>query len=320
MKEFQIGKNEADQRLDKYLKKLLPNAGSSFLYKMLRKKNIVWNGKKADGSEKVQTGDIIQIYFTDDTFEKFSGISQSGVAIASKNLVANVPADQLDIIFEDEDIVIINKPSGMLSQKASPEDVSANEYLISYLLHTGAVSESELNTFKPSICNRLDRNTSGLLIAGKSLKGLQQMSAMLKERTIKKYYRCIVSGNVTQPSHIQGYLKKDEKMNRVSIQSHAFEDAKYIETEYQPLQTDGVNTLLEVHLITGRSHQIRAHLASIGHPIIGDTKYGNRTVNDTWRKRSHIKSQLLHAYRMELPDGRIFTAPTGTEFDQILQK
>lgn len=319
MKEFQIGKNEADQRLDKYLKKLLPNAGTSFLYKMLRKKNIVWNGKKADGSEKIQMGDIIQIYFTDETFEKFSGIPQSGTAYATKNSAANVPPDKLNIIFEDEDIVIINKPSGMLSQKAVPEDISANEYLISYLLHTGAVSESELNTFKPSVCNRLDRNTSGLLIAGKSLKGLQQMSAMLKDRTIKKYYRCIVSGKVTQPAHIQGYLKKDERTNQVSIQKNASGDAKYIETEYQPLQSDGENTLLEVHLITGRSHQIRAHLASIGHPIIGDTKYGNRDINEKWRKRCHIKSQLLHAYRMELPDGRIFIAPTGAEFEQILQ-
>lgn len=320
MKEFQIGKNEADQRLDKYLKKLLPNAGSSFLYKMLRKKNIVWNGKKADGSEKIQTGDIVNIYFTDDTFEKFSGISNTGATNSSMNPVAHVPSDQLNIIFEDEDIVIINKPSGMLSQKASPEDISANEYLIAYLLHTGAVSETELNTFKPSICNRLDRNTSGLLIAGKSLKGLQQMSAMLRDRTIKKYYRCIVSGNVTQAAHIQGYLKKDEKTNKVSIQSHASGDAKYIETEYQPLQSDGENTLLEVHLITGRSHQIRAHLASIGHPIIGDTKYGNKALNEKWYKRCHIKSQLLHAYRMELPDGRAFIAPTETEFEQILQK
>lgn len=320
MKEFQIGKNEADQRLDKYLKKLLPNAGSSFLYKMLRKKNIVWNGKKADGSEKVQAGDIIHIYFTDETFDKFAGLSQTDQVSTAKNPYATIPADQLDIIFEDEDIVIINKPSGMLSQKATPEDISANEYLIAYLLHTGAVSESELKTFKPSICNRLDRNTSGLLIAGKSLKGLQQMSAMLKDRTIKKYYRCIVSGEVTQSAHIQGYLLKNEKTNKVSIKERASGDAKYIETEYQPLQSDGENTLLEVHLITGRSHQIRAHLASIGHPIIGDTKYGNSALNEKWRKKSHIKSQLLHAYRMELPDGRIFIAPTGKEFEQILQK
>lgn len=317
MREFEIGKNEADQRLDKYLKKLLPNAGSSFMYKMLRKKNILWNGKKAEGSEKIQMGDRVSIFFSDDTFAKFSGISQGQEVQESQNPYRNIPFDKLDIVYEDEDIVILNKPSGMLSQKASPEDVSANEYLISYLLHTGAVTEHEFHTFRPSVCNRLDRNTSGLLIAGKSLRGLQQMSSILKERTVRKYYRCVVSGAVTEPAYIRGYLKKDEKTNRVSIQKKEAADAKYIETEYRPLRSDGEKTLLEVHLITGRSHQIRAHLASIGHPIIGDTKYGKTSVNEKWRKCCGIKSQLLHAFRMELPDGRIFTAPVGSEFEDI---
>lgn len=319
MKEFQIGKNEAGQRLDKYLKKLLPHAGSSFLYKMLRKKNIVWNERKADGSEKISEGDTIQLYFSDETFAKFSGISMDSAAGREKSSYADIPYDRLDIVYEDADMLILNKPAGMLSQKAKPEDISANEYLISYLLHTNAVQEAELKTFKPSVCNRLDRNTSGLLLAGKSLKGLQELSAMLKERTVKKYYRCIVSGVLTESAHMQGYLHKDEKNNKVSVKKHGTTDDKYIETEYVPLRSDGKNTLLEVHLITGRSHQIRAHLASIGHPIIGDGKYGSPAVNEKWRKRCNIRRQLLHAYRMELPDGRIFLAPPEPEFDMVLK-
>lgn len=309
MKEFKIGKNEAGQRLDKYLKKLLPDAGTSFLYKMMRKKNIVWNGKKADGSEKLSEDDMINIYFSDETIKKFMGTANS---------YGKIPDCRLDIIYEDEDILLINKPSGMLSQKAKPEDVSANEYIIAYLLATGQLSEMELKTFKPAVANRLDRNTSGILIAGKSLHGLQEMSALLKDRTIKKYYRCIVSGCMMEPADLKGYLKKDETTNQATVVLKESADAKYIETAYRPIKWDTEKTLLEVHLITGRSHQIRAHLASIGHPIIGDHKYGNPSVNRKWENVCRIRSQLLHAYRLEFPDGREFTAPPGKEFDQVM--
>ena len=143
MKELTISKNEAGQRLDKYLHKRLPNAGSSFLHKMLRKKNIILNGKKADGSEKLVVADTVQIYFSDETYEKFAGTAEA------KNTI-DVPADALNIIYEDEDILLINKPAGMLSQKAKPEDISANEYLTAYLLASGQLKESELATFRPS--------------------------------------------------------------------------------------------------------------------------------------------------------------------------
>lgn len=323
MKEFTIGKNEAGQRLDKYLKKLLPKAGSSFLYKMLRKKNIVVNGKKADGSEKLSVGDVLNIYFSDETYAKFA----SNAAGVSRNedkaedcFCRSLPKDKLDIIYEDEDILLINKPAGMLSQKARPEDISANEYLISYLLHSGQLQESELATFRPSVCNRLDRNTSGILTAGKSLKGLQTLSAMLKDRTVKKYYRCVVKGTIREENEIKGWLMKDGRTNRVTILSKEGKDARYIETAYVPIRCEHDRTLLEVHLITGRSHQIRAHLASIGHPIIGDTKYGNREINEAYRKQFGIKSQMLHAYRMEFPDGSIYTAPLPKEFTRIFEQ
>lgn len=311
MKELTINKNEAGQRLDKYLHKRLPNAGSSFLHKMLRKKNIILNGKKAEGFEKLAIGDTVQIYFSDETYEKFAGAAEP------KNTL-EIPSDVLDIVYEDEDILLINKPAGMLSQKAKPEDISANEYLIAYLLDSGQLEEAELATFRPSVCNRLDRNTSGLLTAGKTMKGLQELSAMLKERTVQKYYRCLVSGVIEKESKINGWLYKNEASNQVQIAAHEKQGAKYIETAYKPLEVKGNVTLLEVHLITGRSHQIRAHLASIGHPVIGDRKYGNEKINAIYRRQYGIRNQLLHAYRMEFPDGRQFVAELPQEFGRVL--
>ncbi len=310
MRQLTIGENEAGQRLDKYLKKLLPKATGGFLYKMLRKKNIVWNGKRAEGSEKLNVGDTVRIYFSDETFEKLSEQKADGEGLPK------LP-DAFDVIYEDADIVLINKPSGMLSQKAKPQDISANEYLISYLLENGELTLSALGTFRPSVCNRLDRNTSGIIMAGKSLKGLQELSEMLRMRTIKKYYRCIVEGVIAERSRIRGFLLKDERTNRVRICDTKAKDAKYIETSYVPVQSDGQKTLLEVHLITGRSHQIRAHLASIGHPIIGDQKYGNPGTNERYRKQYNVRSQLLHAYRVEFPDGRTFLAPLPDEFERV---
>ena len=312
MKEYKIGKNEANQRFDKYLHKLLKEAGSGFLYKMLRKKNITLNGKKADGTEKLKEGDVVKLFLSDETFQKFSGET----ILATEFLIPEAKREfELSILYEDDDILIINKPKGMLSQKSSPSDFSANEYILDYLLRTNQVTAEELKTFRPSICNRLDRNTSGLLIAGKSLKGLQNMAEQLKSRSMKKYYRCIVKGTVTKPQKISGYLLKDEKTNQVTVLKENSDKAKYIETEYQPImQYQNKYTLLEVHLITGRSHQIRAHLASIGHPILGDGKYGNHALNQELAKRFSIKGQLLHAYRLEFPDGFIVTAPLPEEF------
>lgn len=314
MKEYIIGKNEANQRLDKYLHKLLKEATNGFLYKMLRKKNITLNGKKAEGTEKLKEGDLVKLFLSDETFLKFSG---TAVAEPELKQLLNGKENPLNVIYEDEDILIINKPQGMLSQKAKPSDISANEYILDYLLKSGAISEEELKTFRPSICNRLDRNTSGLLIAGKSLKGLQDMAEQLKDRRLKKYYRCIVKGTVAEKKKITGYLKKDEGSNQVQIYSKEVPDSRYIETEYTPVETFPDATLLEVHLITGRSHQIRAHLASIGHPVAGDEKYGDHNWNLTLKKKYGIRGQMLHAYRLEFPDGRKVTAPVPESFERL---
>ena len=313
MKEIVINENEAGQRLDKFLGKLLKEAPASFYYKMLRKKNIVLNGKKATGNEKLTAGDSIKLFLSDETFEKFAGKQQT------KDPVVSVPHISLEIVYENHDVLAINKPAGMLSQKAKKEDISANEYILQYLLESGTITRESLHTFKPSVCNRLDRNTSGILVAGKTLNGLQQMSKAFRERSMEKYYLAIVAGHISKPRRIEGYLKKDGQTNQVRIFSKPSKDAKPIITEYRPLKLLGQVTLLEVHLITGRSHQIRAHLASIGHPVIGDTKYGNPRLNREFLKNAGVTHQLLHAYRLFLADGTKIQADAPKEFERALE-
>ena len=215
----------------------------------------------------------------------------------------------------------------MLSQKAEAKDISLVEHLISYLLESGQLTRENLKSFKPSICNRLDRNTSGLVVCGKSLKGLQTMGQLFKERTLKKYYRCIVAGNVTEKQYVKGYLIKDEKKNQVTVSDTYFPESQEIETEYRPIQQLKQGTLLEVHLITGKTHQIRAHLASQGHAIIGDYKYGSREINDRYKKEYQLSHQLLHAYRLEVPktkelpqlSEKMFVAPLPKQFQKIIE-
>lgn len=333
MKQFIVQQNEAGQRLDKLLVKILNKAPKSFIYKMLRKKNITLNGKKADGSEKLGVQDEIKLFLSEETMELFS-----------EQIETTVVDEQLDVIYEDNHILIINKPLGILSQKSEKGDVSMVEHVISYLLTTNQITKEQLGSFKPSICNRLDRNTGGILIAGKSLLGLQEMSRLLKDRSLNKYYRCIVKGKLEGKERIEGYLSKDEERNQVKIYQSQVENTDYICTEYEPIaysknalkekatnrdemiqnsgskqenakaeilraemkkdsdEVLGVYTLLQVKLITGKSHQIRAHLASIGHPIIGDFKYGDQKTNHYFRKKYDLTHQLLHSYCMVFPN------------------
>lgn len=311
MKEIKVGINEAGQRFDKLLFKYLNNASSSFIYKMLRKKNITLNNNKSDGKEKLKEGDVVKIFMSDETISKFRA---NNVAAVVKNI-------KLDIIFEDENIILVNKPSGMLSQKATSKDISLNEYIISYLFESGQLDQKKLETFRPSICNRLDRNTSGLVVAGKSLLGLQKMSHMFRERTMDKYYICIVNGIVVTPMRIKGFLSKDIKNNKVIITDNDSlsnvnnddKSAQAIETEYYPIEAKNNMTLLKVKLITGRTHQIRAHLSSIGHGIIGDYKYGDKKVNDEMKKRYGLTDQLLHSSEIVFPE-------METPFEDISKK
>lgn len=315
MQEYIIGKNEAGQRLDKYLGKVLKEAPVSFFYKMMRKKNIVLNSAKCTGKEILSVGDKVKLFLSDETIDKFGGCVSGNVQTAGAEAY---PYRKLDIVYEDDDVIFVNKPAGMLTQKAQPSDISLNEYIIGYLLHTGAIDAAQLRTFKPSVCNRLDRNTSGLVLAGKSLAGTQMLSKMIKERTIQKYYITVVAGHVSSDSSVEGLLIKDEVHNKVSVRplkdggdQASDADERYIRTDYHVLGYGDGYTVLEVHLITGRPHQIRAHLASLGHPILGDYKYGIKAVNEKYG----LKEQLLHAYRIVLPDGREYKAAMPKKFN-----
>lgn len=325
MKSFLVSKNEAGQRLDKLLSKYMDTAPKSFFYKMLRKKNITLNGKKAEGSEKVAEGDEIRLFLSEETIAGF----QSGKKIQedSKNAgncraAKQVPGLQpQEIIFEGEHLLIVNKPAGELSQKATKEDISINERIVEYLRKTQNIG---MDSFTPGVCNRLDRNTTGLLIAGKSLAGLQDMAELLKKRAVHKYYLCMVAGTVKKKQLLTGYLKKDTKQNMVQILSEAeykkqggvSTEYDRIETELIPLLTNGTETFLAIRLITGKTHQIRAHLASIGLPLLGDTKYGTEAKKTSATQHEkfttaeqltslnchlHLRCHLLHAYLLQFP-------------------
>ena len=311
MQTVTIGKNQSGQRLDKFLHRFMPDAGNGFLYKMLRKKNITLNGHRAEGSEILAQGDTLSFFFSEETYRKFTGFSpvpETQVSVkeppVQEYLQAFHTLKDIRVLYEDEDILIADKPAGILSQKAASSDLSLNEWLIGYLLEVSHFPREELRTFKPSVCNRLDRNTSGLVLCGKSLRGSQYLSRCIRGRSIRKFYRTICVGNIDTEMTVRGYLNKDTARNKVTVSSHAApgSESDFIETRFRPLKSTGAYTLLEVELITGKTHQIRAHLASIGHPLIGDHKYGNAKTNRYMKEQFGLSCQLLHAYRLVFPE------------------
>ena len=305
MRELIVKELEAGQRLDKFLHKYLKEAPNSFLYKMMRKKNIVLNGKKVTGNEQIKKGDSIKLFLAEETIEKFIGVQDFKSTQNALYYKAYADLKGILVVSEFDDVLFINKPAGVLSQRAEGNDLSANEWLIGYLLDEEIITEEDLKTFKPSVCNRLDRNTSGLLVCSKTLLGSQEMASILKDRSLHKFYRCFVHGKCELDGVYEAYLCKDEKNNKVTVYNEmeqvpvGLQDkVKPIKTGMKPIQYFNENdcTELEVELFTGKTHQIRAQMEKLGYPLVGDVKYNGK--DGTKRKTT---GQKLHAYRLLFP-------------------
>lgn len=290
MRELIVKKNDSNQRVDKFFKKYLPKAPQSFIYKMIRKKRIKLNHKRVKPDNIILEGDKIQLYIADETLNKFME--------KKKNIDTSLSIPK--IIYEDKNIILMNKAKGVLSHSAD-ENGKNNivDRMISYLHKSGEYNPECEKTFTPSICNRLDRNTSGIIIGAKNHEALKEMNEGIKNRKIKKYYKTVVKGEINKDILLKGYLVKDEKTNTVKIINKNTKEGKEIYTKIRLLDTNEKFSLLEIDLITGRTHQIRAHLSSIGHPILGDIKYGDKEINKVFKQKYGLKNQFLHAYKVK---------------------
>ena len=282
MKEIKITKQEQNQRLDKFLMRYFNKAPKGFIYKMLRKKRIKYNGKKGEGNEMLQKGDSLQFYLSEETIQNF--IEQKTVYKAERHFA---------ILYEDDDLLVVSKPAGLLVHPQKNDDKETLiDQILYYLYPEGQFS------FAPAICNRLDRNTSGIVIAGKNLKAVQAVNEAIAKRKIKKDYMALVKGKIEKSGEIVSYFKKDGEKNKVMLYDDEIEGTKKMITKYKPIANAENVTLLQIDLITGRSHQIRAQMQKIGHCIVGDRKYGDETYNAYFAKKFALTNQFLHAYRM----------------------
>ena len=331
MKEIVITKNEEGYKLKKVCARYLSQAPVSFVYKMLRKKNIVLNDKKATGDEVLKKGDVIKYYLSDETIEKFSGKTIEKNTNSNTNTKKQIgrKTPKLKIVYEDEDVIFVYKEVGVLSQKAKDSDYSINEMIIDYLLDKGDIRKESMRFFRPSVCNRLDRNTSGLILASKSPSGARALTSVIRDRSIKKYYKAIVLGDAELGGTYKAYLVKDEKNTKVQVLDKPVKDSSLIETSIKvsDYNDDRDITLLDVELITGKSHQIRAHLSHLGYPILGDVKYGEsiKIINAVFNNKYGIKSQMLTAYKVIFPtvtdgDDEVLNRLSGKEFTCKLPK
>ena len=285
MKTFTVGKNDAGQRVDKFIAKAVPALPKSLMYKYIRTKRIKVNSKRTDIADKLCQGDIVDMYINDEFFapseEKYDFLS------ASK---------KLSIVYEDENIILLDKSVGLLSH---PDETEYNDTLITrvkrYLYEKGEYDPKDENSFAPALVNRIDRNTGGIVIAAKNAESLRILNQKLKDREMEKYYLCVLHGYLKKKSGVlEGWMTKDEKKNKVSVYSHEVPGGKLMKTKYSVLSEKDGLSLAEVELLTGRTHQIRAHFASVGHPLLGDGKYGTNALN----KALGYKKQFLYSYRL----------------------
>ena len=295
MRELKIGKNDSGQRLDKFITKTL-DMPMSLLYKSIRLKKIKVNRKRAEASMKLEEGDTIQCFLADEFFEKGkkSGFSESSELSAES--LKRIKTE-LDIVYEDDNIMLINKPQGLsVHEDENSKSNTLITYVHSYLYSKGEYDPEKEQSFAPALCNRIDRNTAGIVIAAKNAEALRVMNEKIKYREIDKYYLAAVHGvPKNKEDTIKGYLIKDEKTNTVRVfDKNPPKGAKEIITKYRVIAKKNDSALVEVKLLTGRTHQIRAHMAHIGHPLIGDGKYGHNKAD----KQKGYKYQALCSYKL----------------------
>lgn len=286
MREIVIKKNDAGQRLDKFLLKLMPSIPETMLYKSIRKECVRINGKHAkDASVKLSEGDVLKLFFKDEFYEKKSDMS-------FKNLKPD-----LKIVYEDGNILLVDKPQGICVH--DDEDGSGGsliDYIKCYLWQKGEYEPEKEQSFVPALCNRIDRNTRGIVIAAKNAEALRIMNEKIKEREIEKFYICVVDGIMERKTdEMKAFLRRDTDKKQVYIFDKPVPDGRTIITAYNVLKEGNGRSLLEVELKTGRTHQIRAHFASVGHPLIGDGKYGRNEIN----KAAGVFKQALCSHRLK---------------------
>lgn len=313
MREIVIQKNDAGQRLDKFLSKALPSLPPSKLYKSIRLKKIKVNRRRAEISQILNVGDTLQLFLAEDFFKdtRSEGKPQDLGAIRVN----------LDVLYEDENILLVNKRPGVSVHEDADGD--ANTLILhiwAYLYGKGEYDPKAENSFAPALCNRIDRNTGGIVIAAKNAEALRIMNEKIKARELDKFYLCVVHGTPKpKEATLHGFLIKNAKENTVRVyDGDAPKNAKEIRTRYKMLRSNGELSLLEVELLTGRTHQIRAHMAHIGHPLLGDGKYG---INKNDRAEGY-KHQALWSYRLRFSfsGDHLLSYLSGKEFSVPYEK
>ena len=304
MRIITVNRNDAGQRLDKFLTKAVKGMPQSLMYKYIRTKKIKVNRKRAEEKYMLCEGDEIQLFIKDEFFD--SPEKDTGALSTIK--------PKLEIVYEDDNIILCNKRPGILVH----EDKEGKEntliiHIQAYLCQKGEYDPASEQSFAPALCNRIDRNTGGIVIAAKNANALRIMNEKIKNNEISKFYMCAVHGTMKERSKtLTGFLRKDSKNNTVEVSDRKLPGSKDIITKYKVVSEKNGNSLLEVELVTGRTHQIRAHMSHIGHPLLGDGKYGvNR--ND---KKDGYKYQALYAYRLRFD----FDKNVSTELDYLRGK